>query len=129
MHRLDTNRSLSSSEGGYGISLNDDLLSQTEDDGKALVCHSAGISGLVDVAANRTGDSVEPTPNTDLRNQRTIVPLLSGQHDPGEHWIATAVFGSTNPTDERWSDPPRYRRGDGITITAADGEKQIEIDR
>ncbi|RDZ51030.1 hypothetical protein C5C07_15520 [Haloferax sp. Atlit-4N] len=129
VHRLDTNRPLSSSEGGYGINIDDDQLSQTEDDGKAVVCNSMGISGLVDVAANRTGDSVEPDPNTDLRHPRTIVPLLSGQHDPGKHWIATAVFGSTNATDERWSELPQYRRGDGITITAADGEKLVEIDR
>ncbi|MFC6964892.1 DUF2264 domain-containing protein [Halocatena marina] len=129
IHRLDTKRLVSSSEGGFGINLDGELISQTMEDRKAVVRNSTSTSGLVDLAANRSGDSVQPDPNTDLYHPRTIVPLLSDQHDQGIHWIVTAVFASTNATDERWFEPPRFRRGESITIIAADGEQKVEIDR
>jgi hypothetical protein len=44
---------------------------------------------------------------------RTIMPMLLGRHQPGEHLLATAVFATDQAAiaDELWHRPPSLPAG------------------
>jgi hypothetical protein len=113
LHRLRSDRPLWSAEGGFALDRSgDDPLSnagtQSESAGYAFAGYPAGWSGLRDLAGQRAGQVLRADPNTNLLASRTVLPLLLGQHAPGEHWLACAVLGlpQANGWQERWEQPP-----------------------
>jgi hypothetical protein len=111
LHRLSCTRPLWSAEGGFALDRTGDNLSdwrQEEDAGFALARSPAGLSGLRDLQAQRTGQVLRVFPNTNLLLPRTVIPTLLGQHAPGEHWLACAVLAAPDPAtvETSWPTPP-----------------------
>lgn len=113
VHRLRTARPLWSAEGGFALDRSgDDPLrrggTQQADAGFALAGYPAGWSGLRDLLGRRAGQVLRVDPNTNLLAPRTVLPVLLGRHNPGEHWLACAVVGlpGTAGWEELWSRPP-----------------------
>src|SRR2546421_21414 len=65
-------------------------------------------SGIVNLQGDRVASLVEPAPNTNLVNPRTVIPTLRGRIRPGEHRLLSMVLGE--PDKERaaqaWPRPP-----------------------
>lgn len=109
VHRLRTQRPLWSAEGGYSL---DRTAVDTAEGrhltgrGRASAVYPAGGSGIVDLAADldetRDGEVIRLAPNTNLLHPRTVLPVLRAAHPPGEHWLACAVFATTDRT--KWTD-------------------------
>ena len=113
VHRLRTGRRLSSAEGGWAVDRTEDGtraggLARQTDHAAAVVVYPAGWSGLRDLRGERVGTVIDPSPNTNLLHPRTALPTLTGEHEPGEHWLVCAVAGGTEPHEwERvWNAPP-----------------------
>jgi hypothetical protein len=60
--------------------------------------------------ARRPGRIVRAFPNTNLIAERTDIPTLADQHDPGEQWLACAVLASPNAAQfaSHWDAPPPW---------------------
>jgi hypothetical protein len=101
VHRLRTDRPLWSAEGGFTLDrTGDDPLSgagvDEADAGIAAARYPAGSSGIRDLLGARQGQVVRLDPNTNLLHPRTVLPTLTAQHEPGEHWLACAVLADTD---------------------------------
>jgi hypothetical protein len=75
----------------------------------ALADFSAGLSGLRAYDRGRWGAVVATFPNTNLVAPRTVLPLLYGQHAPGDYVLACAVLATPDREIGRtvWGEPPR----------------------
>lgn len=124
VHRLRTDRQLWSAEGGFALDrTGDDPLrqagAQSEGAGFAFASYPAGYSGLRDLAGQRAGQVLRADPNSNLLFPRTVLPLLLGQHAPGEYWLACAVLGTPDAAEgaEWWERVPELpgwlQLGDG----------------
>jgi hypothetical protein len=128
VHRIKTNRSLSSAEGGfaiYGQQKNSRALQPStgeefgtlEKGSEARAASRAGVSGIVDLGGSvRTGRALRMDANTNLivrflftavsladyLNQypRTVLPTLMHDMQPGEIWYLTGVFALPNSHDQ-----------------------------
>lgn len=113
IHRLLSDRPLWSAEGGFALDrTGDDPLARAGfeqvEAGLALARYPAGASGLRDLWGQRTGLVIRLDPNTNLLYPRTVLPTLTAEHTPGEHWLACAVLAEPTPSawDEYWLHPP-----------------------
>jgi hypothetical protein len=111
LHRITTTRRIYSAEGGFALDRSgDDPLQRagthTESDGLACARYPAGLSGLRDLFGQRTGYVLRADPNSNLLYPRTVVPLLLGEHTPGQHWLACAVFATPRADAAAWDTPP-----------------------
>jgi hypothetical protein len=52
-----------------------------------------GASGIQSIYGNGQPELVYPNANTNLLNQRTVLPTIKGSLKPGTHWLVNAVFG------------------------------------
>ncbi|MFP3986368.1 DUF2264 domain-containing protein [Streptomyces sp. E11-3] len=103
IHRLRTDRTLASAEGGFAVDrAGHEAAAARRGAASALAWArgAAGASGIRDLTGARTGEVINPEPNTNLVLPRTALPLLHGRHDPGEHWLACAVLA--DPDTGRW---------------------------
>ena len=66
------------------------------------------MSGLRDLLTHREGRVIRLDPNTNLLAPRTVLPTLTAQHAPGDHWLACAVFADpgTDAWAQTWDHPP-----------------------
>ncbi len=101
VHRLRTERPLWSAEGGFALdrSGDDPLLNlgiHQAEIGIASARYPGGGSGVRDLLGQRTGQVVRVDPNTNLLFPRTVLPTLTAQHKPGEHWLVCAVLADPN---------------------------------
>jgi hypothetical protein len=121
IHRLQTSRLLYSTEGGFAVSVSGNIRYDSPTNviiqaGAALATYSTGWSGLRELnpgdVPNRNGHIYFPHPNTNLLAPRTAIPVLRGQHQPGEHWLACAVLGLPEAVDygKIWSAAPNLER-------------------
>lgn len=121
VHKVTTGRALDTAEAGwatYGQGEDGRALVQAfsgetsagglEEPGAARATTRGGSVGVVDLdvrglmgAANgasdlslRTGKLVQSDPNSNAIFSRSVLPTLMGHLEPGEHWLATAVFGA-----------------------------------
>ncbi|WP_248910642.1 DUF2264 domain-containing protein [Halocatena marina] len=133
IHRIDTSRRLHSGEGGFALDRSGnedpDAFEHTESLGRAFVQYPAGTGGIRDLRGDRSGCVVNQDPNTNVCYPRTVVPTLTGTHDPGIHWIATAVTAASADHDEQWDRPPVLTTsGDTAVVTDAAGETILRCD-
>lgn len=132
VHRLETERSVRSVDGGFALdrrgSEECETTHEREEAGLAFARYPAGCSGLRDLRGSRTGELVAPDPNTNVIAPRTTVPALRGTHDRGEEWLVTAVMASTDADDRRWDRQPTLTADDGVRLESADGTALFERD-
>lgn len=106
VHWITTERPLWSAEGGFALNRSgDDPIANAgiheEAAGIATARYPAGGSGIRDLLGQRTGLVVRADPNTNLLVPRTVLPTLTAQHDPGEHWLVCAVLA--DPDADQWA--------------------------
>ena len=110
IHRIDTDRVLSTCEGGFAISSlstnvksRPTLLSSLPHAGlghgrlangsQALVQSDGGVSGMINLYGYREGVVLDVDSNSNLMCARTILPTLQGTVEIGTTWMASRVFG------------------------------------
>ncbi|KAF8982581.1 hypothetical protein BDQ17DRAFT_1394045 [Cyathus striatus] len=113
IHRIKSDRPLRSAEGGwaiYGQGADEralELLPSSfseeygtwEGEGEARASSRVGISGIISLPihshsiSSRTGKAIRTDANSNLVWARAVLPTLMGEHEPGEVWVACAVFG------------------------------------
>jgi hypothetical protein len=128
VHRLETDRTVHSEEGGFALDRTEDdgssVVHET-DAGTALARYPNGASGIAGQLGDRTADIVFEEPNTNLVNPRTVVPTLRETYDAGTHWFASAVRASPE-RDMSWDGVPEMRRTEnGVVVERADGERLL----
>lgn len=107
-HRIRTGRPLRTAEGGFAVDRDGGFTRREEADGSALAVTAAGdLSGLRDLDGARTGRVLPLMPGTNVLWRRTVLPTLTGELAPGEHWLRCAVLGS-GPAQPAaaWEQPP-----------------------
>jgi len=133
VHRLDTDRHLHSGEGGFPLNRSGDDdpadFDRREADASAHVTYPAGTGGIRDLASERRGCAVDQDPNTNVCHPRTVVPTLTDTHDPGTHWLVTAVTAARSGGEDAWEHPPRVSAdGDAAVIIDAGGDPILRCD-
>ncbi len=106
VHRILTRRPLWTAEGGWAADLGtagNIAVREGSDVGSGYAAfRGEGMaSGIQDLAGSRAGGVIRAMPNTNVLFPRTAVPVLQGQLEPGEHWLACAVLGTTD--EESWA--------------------------
>jgi uncharacterized protein DUF2264 len=83
-------------------------LDKQKQPGAALAVYPAGWSGIRDLQGQRQGKVVVADPNTNLLHQRTVIPSLLSEHEPGEHWLVCAVACETDLAncEAQWQQQP-----------------------
>ncbi len=93
-HRVNTARRLQTVEGGFAV-MKADVESRT---GLSRVRAENGVSVIANIAfqsADRQGDSVVTPPNSSVMfAECAVIPTLTGEIEPGEHWLCCAVASS-----------------------------------
>jgi hypothetical protein len=99
VHRVRTARSLKGAEGGFAVGLGPD-----EPDARHWsrewpgdwvgVRTERGVSAIVNLCGERSGEAVRADPNTNVLCSRTVIPTLHARLTPGEHWLACAVVAT-----------------------------------
>lgn len=122
VHKVTTGRALDTAEAGwatYGQAEDGRALVQAfsgetspgglEEAGKARATTRGGSVGVADLEvgtggarAPRKGKLVQSDPNSNAIFSRSVLPTLMGRLEPGEHWLATAVFGAPPSEVERY---------------------------
>ncbi|MBK8137390.1 MAG: DUF2264 domain-containing protein [Chloroflexi bacterium] len=107
VHCLRTDRPLWSAEGGFALDRSgDDPLANAgvHEAAEAIASarYPAGGSGVRDLLDRRMGQVVRVDPNTSLMFPRTVLPMLTAQHGPGNHWLACAVLADADL--KQWTD-------------------------
>ncbi|MEV6008995.1 DUF2264 domain-containing protein [Streptomyces sp. NPDC051976] len=107
-HRVRTGRPLWTAEGGFAVDRDGGFARREETGASALAVTADGeLSGLRDLDGTRTGRVVQVMPGTNVLHRRTVVPTLTGELPPGEHWLRCAVLGAGPGQDaDAWEVPP-----------------------
>lgn len=115
-HHLVTSRVLWTAEGGFCVPIDDieppapHAASSDVDESQhsALVAslNPALVSGIRDLTGIRQGVVLRPDANTHLLWPRTLLPVLRGKLEPGEHWLVTAVYADTAGDATGFDDGP-----------------------
>lgn len=105
VHRIRSERAMSTIEGGFAIPRTDDAPDLSEEgEGFARVLKDGHGGAAVDLALEgalgRTGTVRRALPNTSLYFPQTHVPQLHADIEPGETWLAGAFLGSPNGLSE-----------------------------
>jgi len=113
-HRVRTARPLHTAEGAFAVD-RDAGVERTAGTGYATASAPAGFTGVRDLDGLREGELVDCLPGTNVFARRTVLPTLTGQLDPGEHWLRCAVLGAPlgRATETAWRRPPVTRTGGG----------------
>jgi hypothetical protein len=110
VHRIDTDRILSTCEGGFAISsLSTNVKSRPTplpslpqagpghgrfaNGSQAFVQSDGGVSGMINLYGSREGVVLDVDSNSNLMCARTILPTLHGTVEAGTTWMASRVFG------------------------------------
>ncbi|WP_226012662.1 DUF2264 domain-containing protein [Halomicrobium salinisoli] len=132
VHRIESERTLHSAEGGFALDRtgDDDPASHDHltEENRAVARYPAGVSAVVDARGERETDVAIQDSNVNVLHQRTVVPTLTGEHEPGETWLATAVVGVPGAdADAPWDAAPAVSvDGDRFTVTSGDGDVLYE---
>jgi uncharacterized protein DUF2264 len=94
VHRVISPRHFFAHEGGFACPVDDDEPGYEDlcDSWTALVRTAAGVSAVRNLCGTRQPEVIRPDPNTHLLFRRTVLPLLTSEHEAGEHWLACAVI-------------------------------------
>ena len=110
VHRIDTDRVLSTCEGGFAISSSStDVKSRPRplpslphaglahgrlaNVTQAFVRSDGGTSGMMNVYGSREGVVLDVDSNSNLMCARTVLPTLQGTMGAGTTWMASRIFG------------------------------------
>lgn len=102
VHKINTPRKLYTVEGGFAIpserdkeTINNDM--KISNDNMAAISCNWGTSAIMDlkVDIDRNSEVITNDPNMNVIHPRTIVPALKTELEPGVHWLASSVIGST----------------------------------
>jgi len=123
VHRIDSDRVLSTCEGGFAISSSStdvesrptslpDLPLAGSAHGRlgtgsqAFVRSDGGVSGLISLYGSREGMILGVDSNSNLMCARTVLPTLQGTIGAGTTWMASRVFGvpSESAVGSEWLD-------------------------
>ncbi|CAK9784945.1 hypothetical protein CC85DRAFT_32608 [Cutaneotrichosporon oleaginosum] len=122
VHKITTGRALDTAEAGwatYGQGEDGRALVQAfsgetspggvEGEGEARATTRGGSVGVVDLkgcgtGVMRRGKLVQSDPNSNAVFARSVLPTLLGHLEPGEHFLATGVFGAPPSEGERWDE-------------------------
>ena len=120
LHRIQSSVTLRSFEGGFPLERTARPALVFARDARTLLDNGAMFSGIWDLAGTRTAEIAVPEPNTNLLHSLTAVPGLSGDAEPGETWLATAVAGlpgvGQQAAAEAWRDELRFEIGESIAL-------------
>ena len=94
-HRITTRRALHTVEGVFCVPLGDDAPEETVTAGSALAVSGGKASGIRDTTGVRHGAVLRPDPNGHLLWPRTLLPVLRGELQPGEHELTTLVYANS----------------------------------
>lgn len=127
VHRVETDRTVRAEEGGFALDRTGDdegAFAHRTRDGTAVARYPNGASGIADGFGGRAAAVVEAEPNTNLYHPRTVVPTLRSAHDPGTHWLGSAVAASPRPETVWETDPDiAFESTDyGVAVGRLDGE-------
>lgn len=105
LHRIVTDDKLFVAESGFSVDRTDERLPGFADGlkhgaGSAMIATIAQTSAMIDLTGKREGEIIRAAPNTNICFPRTVFPRLVGALEPGEHYLATAVFGVTREVRE-----------------------------
>ena len=123
VHRIDTDRVLSTCEGGFAISasstdvnLRPTPLPRLPHAGpahgrlanvtQAFVRSDGGASGMINLYGSREGVVLDVDSNSNLMCARTVLPTLQGTIEAGTTWMASRIFGvpSESSVGSEWLD-------------------------
>ena len=123
VHRLTTHRRLRSAEGAFAVNRDIPPHRTATGPGHARLDSPAGacLIEAIQVPADRpeegsrttgvprSGRLVRAFPGTNVLVPRTLIPTLTGTHEPGEHWLACAILGTAElPPATDWPEPPTW---------------------
>ena len=99
-HCITTERPLHTAEGAFCVPLDEQAsasagTSVREAEWSALVISRDRASGIRDLTETRRAAVLKPDPTSHLLWQRTLLPVLRGTLEPGEHRLITAVFADS----------------------------------
>lgn len=109
IHTIQTKRVLEIAEGGFAAPREDGIhmVLNTSTNPQGALYRG---SGILNVVGDRRPILVEAWPNTNIINPRTIIPMLRGRVEPGEHCLVCAVLGEANSSkaELEWQSPPIF---------------------
>ncbi|GAA4235753.1 hypothetical protein FHR32_008535 [Streptosporangium album] len=109
VHRVRAERGFFSAEGAFAVNRDTPPRRSAEGPGHARLDSPSGLCVIEDLTGVRAGRLVHALPGTNVLAPRTVIPTLTGEHGPGEHWLACAVLGLTeSPPDAEWPEPPGW---------------------
>jgi hypothetical protein len=125
IHLVETDRELTTAEGGFAIRWEDRVLEEarealTEAASGVLVRYPWGASGIIDLQEARTASAIPCEANTNLLHPRTLLPSLTGRLQPGVHLLVSAVIGTpiARQGEEEWLHAPLFKADEKIlTVT------------
>lgn len=99
VHKISTKRDLITKEGGFAISRYRGLEMEIQSDtitekGFSLISMPWDTTFIYDVLSERDGECVIPTPNLNLINSNTLVPVLSGKIDANTKSTYVCLVGA-----------------------------------
>ena len=122
VHRIDTDRVLSTCEGGFAISSSSTKVKRptplpslphaglahgrVANGSQAFVRSDGGMSGIIHLYGSREGIVLDVDSNSNLMCARTVLPTLQGTIEAGTTWMASRVFGvpSESTVGSEWLD-------------------------
>ncbi|WP_052000955.1 hypothetical protein [Gracilibacillus halophilus] len=116
MHRIVTKRPLDIADGGFALGLADDDENQVTDDhdhdcSKAL--STKGMVASLVLGTKGKAHSVFPNANTNLMENRTVIPTISAAIESGEHVFIHAFYGKPGKhhMEEQEEEMPSFENG------------------
>lgn len=100
VHRVQTQRPLWSSDGGFAVGLRSpaELDSTGNDAGEMTLRSATGSSAVCDLIGTRSVEKILLEPNAHLSFPLAAMPTLRGNHGPGTFWLAGAFGAAVEPT-------------------------------
>jgi hypothetical protein len=133
IHHIETERPLTLAEGGFAVGCESRSAAVAAhiamDRHQVMVSHEdgTGISAIYDLMKEAEAICIQPEANTNLCNPRTYLPTLKKNVGKGEHWLISAVYGSTNTTLP--CNPPSLIRNQDVMMCFQFGNKDIIINK
>ena len=106
LHIIETARTLSLADGGFAISAAE-VIEKPESANSCAVIRPKDASGVVSLLGEQKPEIVVAEPNTNIMEQRTLIPTLLSKLAPGRHVLASAVLGAKGGEPAKaWGDVP-----------------------
>ncbi|MBN1501833.1 MAG: DUF2264 domain-containing protein [Spirochaetes bacterium] len=102
IHKIKSERTLFSAEGGFPLGFNDDYypvpnFEDTLQENQAFAITGLGASCIAGIGGSRKGYLIPSCPNANIMFPRSLVPVLKGKHRPGEFLLVCAVSANPDP--------------------------------